>query len=119
MIQAEPELTFTHDFRGGVFLKFSAKPGESIRATLKAAGFRWSSESGTWWRNRVSGAAEFVDYLQKQIDREAGIRRPDGACWRCKSANGFFRNRGAAAPVLCDTCNQLESAAMVYGCMSH
>ena len=41
---------------------------------------------------------------------KAAPREPDGTCWACKSAPGFFRNRGAAAPVWCDACNVKLSA---------
>src|SRR5207244_3249486 len=72
----------------------------------KRAGFRWSPRSGQWWRTRVSGAADFLCALRRTIDgvevvSELARSRP---CWVCKSPDGFFRNRGAAAPVWCDAC---------------
>lgn len=33
-------------------------------------------------------------------------RQPDAPCWECGSPEGYFRNRGAAAPVWCDKCNE-------------
>jgi hypothetical protein len=99
-------LTFTHQFGSGAYfaLKFNEKPCERIRSILKGAGFRWSPASATWWRSKVSGAADFMAALQRAIDGAEGIRRPVGACWVCQSPDGFFRNRGAAAPVWCDAC---------------
>jgi len=106
-------LTFTHQFGPGAYmsLKFSGKPSEAVRAVLKSWGCRWSPASGEWWRGKVSGGADLVEAVRKCIDREAGIRRPDGACWICKAEAGFFRNRGAAAPLWCDACD-----SRVKGC---
>jgi hypothetical protein len=96
---------FKADIGGGmVSLAFDGKPSESVRATLKRCSFRWSPSGGYWWRREVGGAADFIAALRLQMDREAGIRRPDGQCWDCKSAPGFFRNYGAATPVRCDAC---------------
>jgi hypothetical protein len=99
-------LTFKHQIGPGAYfaLRFSAKPDERIRSMLKANGFRWSPASASWWRGRVTGAAHFLAALAKAIDSAEGIRRPVGACWVCQSPEGFFRNRGAAAPVWCDAC---------------
>jgi hypothetical protein len=99
-------LTFTHQIGPGSYfaLTFSEKPCERIRWILKASGFRWSPAAGTWWRSKTSGAADYIADLRATIDRAEGIRRPVGACWVCQSPDGFFRNRGAAAPVWCDAC---------------
>jgi hypothetical protein len=94
-------LTFKHAIGPDVRVTFSDKPGADVRAMLKANGFRWSPAGGYWWRHRVTGAADFLLALGRKI----GPRRPDGACWECGSAEGYFRNRGAAAPVWCDPCN--------------
>jgi hypothetical protein len=104
-------LTFRHQFGPGAYfaLQFSAKPDERIRAILKGAGFRWSPSSATWWRNRVTGGADFLAALQRAIDGAHGIRRPDGACWRCQSPDGFFRPYGAATPIYCDDCHRANS----------
>lgn len=104
-------LTFTHNFQGRYFsLKFSDKPSAAIRATLKGAGFRWSPSAGEWWRNGVAGGADFIEALRRQIDRESGIRRVDGACWDCGNPDGYFRNYGAATPVRCDACESKRRA---------
>src|SRR5262249_19998081 len=67
---------------------------------LKATGFRWSPSAGLWWRRRISGAADFLGAL----DRALNPGRPDGACWVCRSPDGFFRSEGPATPVRCDAC---------------
>jgi hypothetical protein len=85
---------------GATLITFPAKPSECIRAMLKAAGFRWSPSSASWWRSGVTGAADFLAAL----DRKLNPARPDGACWRCQSPEGFFRRSGAATPVYCDAC---------------
>ena len=103
-------MTFTHQIGPDVRLHFSGKPSERVRSALKASGFRWSPAGGFWWRNRVSGAADFIGALRIMLDREAGIRRPDGDCWVCQSPEGFFRAEGAATPVRCDACQ----AVVVY-----
>jgi hypothetical protein len=93
-------LTFKHSIQPRfVSVTFSAKPDERIRDMLKAHGFRWSP-AGHWWRSRVEGAADFLAAL----DRALNPGRPDGACWRCSSPQGFFRPQGAATPVYCDAC---------------
>src|SRR5206468_7019825 len=87
-------------------LRFSVKPSEHVRGILKSAGFRWSPCSGQRWRSRVSGAADFLSALRRAIDgveEVSELARPR-PCWVCKSPDGFFRNRGAAAPVWCDAC---------------
>jgi hypothetical protein len=99
-------LTFTHSIGLGVRIRFSAKPDGRIRDMLKANGFRWSPSAGEWWRVRVPGAADFLAAL----DRAVNPRRPDGACWRCQSPEGYFRPRGAATPVYCDACHAALSA---------
>jgi hypothetical protein len=100
-------LTFSHVISSGrVSVKFSAKPDERIRAILKANGFRWSPVDGIWWRRRVEGSADFLAAL----DRAIGPRRPDGACWRCQSPEGYFRPQGAATPVHCDACHRALTA---------
>jgi hypothetical protein len=94
-------LTFTDSISSnGVRIRFSAKPDERIRGILKANGFRWSPNAGHWWRRRISDAAEFLWAL----DRALNPGRPDGACWVCKSPNGFFRSEGPATPVRCYAC---------------
>ena len=101
-------LTFSHAISPGqVGVRFSAKPDERIRAMLKANGFRWSPAGGFWWRRRVEGSADFLGAL----DRAIGPRRPDGACWRCQSPEGYVRPQGAAAPVYCDACHRALTAS--------
>jgi hypothetical protein len=91
---------FTYSIGHGVMVTFPSKPPESIRAMLKANGFRWAH--GSWYRQRVTGAADFLTALERKCNPE----RPDAACWKCGDPNGFFRHRGAAAPVWCDACNK-------------
>ena len=99
-------LTFTHQIGPGAYfaLTFSAKPCERVRGFLKSYGMRWAPASGTWWRGKATGSADIIAALRTVIDQTEGIRRPVGACWVCQSPDGFFRNRGAAAPVWCDAC---------------
>jgi hypothetical protein len=99
-------LTFTHSIGPDVRIRFSAKPDAHIRSMLKAHGFRWSPAAEEWWRRRIEGAADFLAAL----DRAMNPGRPDGACWRCKSPEGFFRPQGAAASVYCDACHAALSA---------
>ena len=101
-------LTFTHVIESGrASVMFTAKPDERIRSMLKANGFRWSPAGGFWWRRRVEGFADFL----RALDRAINPRRPDGASWRCKAPEGFFRPQGAATPVYCDACHAAMSAA--------
>lgn len=86
-------------------ITFPAKPSDEIRALLKGAGFRWSPAGGYWWRRGCKGAADFIATL----DRRLNPGRPDGACWRCQSPQGFFRPQGAATPVYCDACHKALS----------
>jgi len=88
---------------GMVEISFDAKPGIDVIQTLKAHGFRWNGRQ--WWRNRVSGAADVINALQRMINPPAF----DGACWECGQP-GKFRNLGAAAPVWCDSCNAAHMA---------
>lgn len=93
---------------GQTTIAFDAKPSANVRSMLKANRFRWSPASQYWWRRGATGAADVIAAVQTTLDREAGIRRPDGACWKCKAPEGFLRNRGAAAPVYCDACNRAD-----------
>jgi hypothetical protein len=93
--------------RGCVSLRFDAKPSEDIRAALKANGFRWSPGEGIWWRRKVTGSADFLTWLEKACNPG----RPDGACWDCGDARGFFRGYGAATPVYCDACEKTHREA--------
>jgi hypothetical protein len=94
-------LTFRSSIQTGhASVTFSEKPPEKIRAMLKAHGFRWSPVGGFWWRSRVKGVADFLAAL----DRACNPGKPDGACWKCQSPQGFFRRQGAATPVYCDAC---------------
>jgi hypothetical protein len=97
--------------RHGVELRFSAKPDEGVRSMLKANGFRWSPANGTWWRRRVEGTADFLAALERKLNPG----RPDGACWRCGSPDGFFRPHGAATPVFCAKCHAENQEAEQRG----
>ena len=91
---------------GDTRITFRDKPNEAIRALLKGAGFRWFPCGGCWWRRGVRGAADFLTVLEKKMNPG----RPDGACWRCKAPEGFFRPQGAATPVYCDLCHTALTA---------
>ena len=94
-------LTFTHSIAPrSVRIRFSGKPDFTIRAALKKQGFRWSPPAGEWWRDSVGGAADFLAWLTRQLQPKG----PDGACWVCRSPEGYFRNEGPATPVRCDAC---------------
>jgi hypothetical protein len=62
---------------------------------------------GSWWKRGAQGATDVVAALERLMMP----RRPDGACWRCHSPNGYFRNRGTATPVWCDRCHVEITAA--------
>jgi hypothetical protein len=98
---------YTYSTGPGTQIKFPAKPDERVRACLKAHGFRWSPSMGCWWKRGYIGLADVVAAL----DRLMMPRKPDGACWRCQSPDGWFRNRGAATPVWCDACHAAIVAA--------
>ena len=91
---------------GQVTLTFDGKPSDRIRSILKANQFRWSAANRYWWRQSATGAADLIGELHKILDSESGIRRPDGACWKCKGPEGYLRNHGVSAPVLCDVCSE-------------
>ena len=93
-------LTCTHSIGPHVRIRFSAKPDERIQTMLKANGFRWSPVGGFWWRRQVKGAADFLAALERRLNPG----KPDGACWRCRSPEGFFRPQGPATPVYCNAC---------------
>ena len=42
-------------------------------------------------------------------------RKPDGACWKCKSPEGRFRSMGAFTPVWCDDCHKAETCCKHCG----
>ena len=94
----------------GVAIKFNGKPGESIRSALKANRYRWSPGDGHWWKRSTRGAADFLGWLDKTVDKENGVRRSDGPCRSCKTAPGYFRSRGAGSTVLCDDCHKIDRA---------
>ena len=85
---------------GYVELRFNGKPPADIRAILKANGFRWSPANGVWWRTKVAGSADFIGALERRLNPG----RPDGQCWVCRTAPGFFRQEGPATPVRCNEC---------------
>jgi hypothetical protein len=95
---------------GQLTATFNAKPSAEVRGILKRNGFRWSPSGGYWWRRKVTGSADIETAVRRQLDKEAGIRRPDGQCWECQSADGYFRSQGAATPVLCDSCHEKRNA---------
>ena len=102
-------MQFTHSISTGyVSLKFGGKPSATVRSIMKAARFRWSPGSAEWWSRKVTGAADIIEAIQKQLDKESGIRRPDGPCHKCQAPDGFLRLHGAASTVLCDACEQLD-----------
>ena len=84
-------------------ISFDGVPNATIRQMLKFQGFRWSPREQYWYRVRGS-SWDFLQTLDKEIDKVNGIRRPDGNCWKCGSEQGFFRSYGAASPVYCDEC---------------
>ena len=101
-----------HDITGNQStLTFPGKPSPAIRAALKNNRYRWSPSGGYWWKSGATGSADFAAHLRVMLDREAGIRRPDAPCWKCKDPAGFLRARGAAAPVYCDACNAADLKA--------
>jgi hypothetical protein len=94
---------FTYTIGPDTRISFPSKPVEAIRTMLKGAGFRWSPSAQCWWRRGCKGAADFITAL----NRELNPNRPDGACWRCQSPQGFFRPYGASTPVFCEHCHDV------------
>lgn len=99
---------FKYTIGNGITIRFPGKPSEEIRAMLKANGFRWQPRAQEWFRGRVSGAADFLTALDRRMNPD----RPDGACWCCGDARGFFRPEGPATPVYCDDCNKARLEQM-------
>jgi hypothetical protein len=100
-------MQFKVSFQGrSIALTFDGKPSADIRSALKANSFRWSPSGGYWWRANAGQYADFTAHLRVMLDREAGIRRPDGVCWDCKEAQGFIREYAATAVVRCDACQE-------------
>jgi hypothetical protein len=94
----------------GVEISFDAKPSAAIRSALKYQGFRWSPAAQTWSAQRWTSAG--VEAIENMERRERGERRPpDGTCWKCKAAPGWFRPFGAATPVYCDACHESAGVA--------
>ncbi len=101
----------SHEHVGaGIAFRFDHKPAELIRSALKQNGFRWSPSSGYWWRARAGQWADLLAWVRDNLTGKPS-RYPAGACWKCGDANGYFRNRGAAAPVWCDKCAAEVEAA--------
>ena len=98
---------FTYAIGSDTRITFPTVPDVRVRACLKAHGFKWSPSASCWWKRGAKGAADVVAALDKLMMP----RKPDGACWRCQSPEGWFRNRGAASPVWCDACRAAIVAA--------
>jgi hypothetical protein len=47
----------------GIEVVFSSKPGEEVRAQLKAHGFRWSRRAGLWYAKQTPERLEFAQQL--------------------------------------------------------
>ena len=90
---------------GCVTVRFDGKPPADVLSMLKAAGFRWQRFDKSWWRRRVTGAADLLTAIERRLNRD----KPDGPCWDCKAPGGFFRPQGAATPVLCESCWQARN----------
>lgn len=102
----------THEFLGaGIAFRFDHKPAEPIRQALKASGFRWSPSAGHWWRSRSGHWADLLAWIRDNLDGPAK-RKPVGNCWNCSSPDGYFRNHGAASPVLCDRCEHAQAVGV-------
>jgi hypothetical protein len=85
---------------GIVRISFESKPPATIRDALKRNKFRWYGACQEWQARVWNGAADFLGWLEKAMNPG----KPDGACWVCQSAEGFFRPEGAATPVRCNEC---------------
>ncbi len=75
-----------YSFTVGAMIWFETKPPEEVRQILRANGFRWNPASGRWWRRRVTGAADVLGAIRKELEpkRPDGRPvRPDGKCWVC------------------------------------
>jgi len=46
---------------------FDGKPADSIRASLKSHGFRWSPSNGCWQRQRSNAATYYAHHVANQI----------------------------------------------------
>lgn len=92
---------FTYVIGPDTKLTFPGKPSEDVRGILKNCGFRWHPSGGFWWKRGTRGAADFILALDKRMSP----KRPDGACWGCRSPDGYFRPYGASTPVYCDACH--------------
>lgn len=86
----------------GTMITFPEKPNEATLSCLKRWGFRWNPRGAYWFRARVNGAADAIAAIRRCANPYP--KPPDGACWSCGSPEGFFRNHGAATPVICAAC---------------
>ncbi|WP_010323634.1 hypothetical protein [Marinobacterium stanieri] len=55
----------------GVEVVFSSKPGEEVRAQLKAQGFRWSRRGGFWYAKQTPERLAFARDLAGSIEERA------------------------------------------------
>lgn len=104
-------------FNSGATIWFETKPPEPVRQILRANGFRWIPAGQHWWRRRVTGAADVLGAIQKELEPKRPDGRPvkaDGQCWACGDPDGWRRNYGPATPVYCDRC-EAESRALRAG----
>lgn len=53
--------------RDGIEIRFSAKPGEDVRAEMKGQGFRWSGRQGLWYSHFSVGKLEFAESLKARV----------------------------------------------------
>ena len=109
-----------YSFMGGATIWFDTKPPDDVRQILRAHGFRWRPASQRWWRRRVRGAANVLGAVEKALAPKRPDGRPvkpDGKCWRCGDADGWFRSYGPATPVYCDACEAESRAARAGGAL--
>ena len=57
------DVTLNHD-KNGIEVRFDSIPNESVRDTLKANGFRWSSKQKMWWAKNTESRLNALENIE-------------------------------------------------------
>jgi hypothetical protein len=56
-----------NDTKGGVEIRFPAKPADDVRESIRAAGFAWNAYDECWYISRSEAAATFASQLVARL----------------------------------------------------